>query len=267
VDIYSYVTAELYPKDPDEVRKIIIEQWARPVRFRETIEAMYDAGVRIFVEVGPKDNLVGFVDDTLKGRSFVAVPANAPKRSGISQLNHMVGLLAAHCVPMRLDYFYSRRNPKRLPIWEEVEDLPKKTLGDTDRKKKGTRSINLNLALPRLTLDRGMGSVSPERAKHTQQAPDDRVGREPVPALKSSLQNRIQTETASGEISESQASPTPSSVSASESAQLLSGPDGAVGAQHIRSRVMGEYLRTMDRFLGQQQTIMEAYLKKEKTCK
>jgi acyl transferase domain-containing protein len=263
VNIYSYVTAELYPKNPDEARKIIIEQWARPVRFRETIEAMYDAGVRIFAEVGPNDNLTSFVNDTLEGHSFVAVPANVPTRSGICQLNHMVGLLAAHGVPMRLDYFYSRRNPKRLSIQEDIEGYPKKTLDEADGKKKRAAKMKLSLALPHLTLDRERDSASPERKESLNPAPVDRVRREPMPELKPSLQNRIQTESVSGNISEPQGSSVLSSVLASEPVQLSSGPDNPVGAQHIRSRVMEEYLRSMERFLGQQQAIMGAYLKKK----
>jgi malonyl CoA-acyl carrier protein transacylase/phosphopantetheinyl transferase (holo-ACP synthase) len=112
--IYSCATARPHPRDVAAIRRLAVGQWARPVRFRETVEAMYEAGVRLFVEVGPRGNLTGFVEDILRGRPCLAVPANVPHRSGITQLHHMIGLLAAHGAPMRLDHLYAHRAPRRL---------------------------------------------------------------------------------------------------------------------------------------------------------
>jgi acyl transferase domain-containing protein/phosphopantetheinyl transferase len=114
--LYSCVTAEPYPDDPDAVRELVATQWARPVRFRETIRAMHRDGVRIFVEVGPRANLTGFIDDILRGERYAAVPSNVQHRSGISQLNHLVGQLAAHGVPLRLTRLWADRAPKALDL-------------------------------------------------------------------------------------------------------------------------------------------------------
>jgi malonyl CoA-acyl carrier protein transacylase len=100
LDVYSCVTASRYPSDPEAVRSLVSVQWARPVRFRETIEMMYADGVRIFIEVGPRANLTGFIDDILRGREYIAVPSNVSYRSGITQLNHLVAQLTAQGVPM-----------------------------------------------------------------------------------------------------------------------------------------------------------------------
>ena len=48
--IYSCATAAPYPDDAHEVRRLAVAQWMRPVRFRETIEAMYEVGARVFVD-------------------------------------------------------------------------------------------------------------------------------------------------------------------------------------------------------------------------
>src|SRR5262249_55374261 len=45
--VYSCATAERLPESVDALRALAVEQWARPVRFRETIEAMYADGVRL----------------------------------------------------------------------------------------------------------------------------------------------------------------------------------------------------------------------------
>lgn len=126
--IYSCATTQSYQDNPEEIRRLAVEQWCRPVRFRETIDAMYDAGVRIFVEVGPRGNLTSFVDDILQNRRYLAVPSNVQHRSGITQIHYLIGLLAAHGVPMRLDYLYAHRMPKRLALYEtpssRTKDLP-----------------------------------------------------------------------------------------------------------------------------------------------
>ncbi|MCF6153685.1 MAG: acyltransferase domain-containing protein [Candidatus Brocadia sp.] len=118
IPVYSCATAQSHQDDPEEIRRLAVEQWCRPVRFHETINAMYADGVRIFVEVGPRGNLTSFVDDILQNRRYIAVPSNVSQRSGITQINYMIGLLATHGVRMRLDYLYAHRVPKRLSLFE-----------------------------------------------------------------------------------------------------------------------------------------------------
>jgi malonyl CoA-acyl carrier protein transacylase/phosphopantetheinyl transferase len=103
LELYSCITAAPFPSDPDAIRDLAASQYARPVRFRETVEAMHDAGVRIFVEVGPRANLTGFVVDTLRARPHAAVATNVPHRSGLEQLQHALAQLAAHGIPLGLD--------------------------------------------------------------------------------------------------------------------------------------------------------------------
>jgi malonyl CoA-acyl carrier protein transacylase len=114
VALYSCVTGRRYSEDPDEIRELTSIGWARTVRFRETVEAMYQDGVRIFVEAGPRGNLTGFIDDTLRGKSYIASPANMQHRSGILQLHHLIAQLVAHGVPVCLDHLYQRRAPRQV---------------------------------------------------------------------------------------------------------------------------------------------------------
>jgi acyl transferase domain-containing protein len=69
VPLYSCATAAKIPDDLEEFRRLACRQWMMPVRFQETVEAMYAHGVRIFVEVGPRGSLTAFVDEVLKGPS------------------------------------------------------------------------------------------------------------------------------------------------------------------------------------------------------
>jgi acyl transferase domain-containing protein len=115
--LYSCVTAGPYPKDPEEIRSLAAVQWSSTVRFRETIEAMYRDGVRLFVEIGPRSNLTGFTDDVLRSKPHAAIPSNVQHRSGILQLHHMLGQLVAHGVNPRLEHLYARRSPR--PVQEK----------------------------------------------------------------------------------------------------------------------------------------------------
>src|SRR5207248_89866 len=98
--------------DPDAIRRLTVEHWASPVEFTQLIRNLHADGVRLFVESGPRGNLSAFVEDILRGRPFAALPADVPRRSGLTQLNHLAGQLAAHHVPLKLDHLYSRREPR-----------------------------------------------------------------------------------------------------------------------------------------------------------
>ncbi|HET6372215.1 MAG TPA: polyketide synthase dehydratase domain-containing protein, partial [Candidatus Polarisedimenticolia bacterium] len=112
VEMYSCASAGPIPADIESIRRLSVDQWALPVRFRETIEAMYADGVRLFVEVGPRGNLSAFIGDILRGRPHLAVPADVRHSSSMMQLHHLIGLLAAHGVSMNLDYLYARREAR-----------------------------------------------------------------------------------------------------------------------------------------------------------
>ncbi|HXG13411.1 MAG TPA: acyltransferase domain-containing protein [Gemmataceae bacterium] len=112
--VYSCVTARPFPADPAEIRRLAVAHWATRVEFTRLIEQMYADGVRVFVESGPRGNLTSFVEDILRGRPALAVAADLPRRSGLTQLNHLAGQLAAHQVPLLLDRLYLHRAPRRL---------------------------------------------------------------------------------------------------------------------------------------------------------
>jgi malonyl CoA-acyl carrier protein transacylase/phosphopantetheinyl transferase len=120
IDLYSCATADVFPADAAGIRELGTIQWAKPVRFQETIEKMYQRGYRIFVEIGPRGNLTAFVGDILRGRPHLSVATDRTHRSAITQLNHALGMLAAHGVPMNPSYLHAHRlsravDPKMKP--------------------------------------------------------------------------------------------------------------------------------------------------------
>ncbi len=94
------VTGAFYPTDGDVRRKVIdllSQQVASPVQFVQGLEALYHAGARIFVEVGPKRALQGFVEDVLGQRpDVVSLATNHPRLGDVVAFNQAVcGFYAA----------------------------------------------------------------------------------------------------------------------------------------------------------------------------
>jgi len=104
VPLWSATTCAPYPADADQIRALAIEHLIRPVRFRGLCEALYDTGVRIFVEVGAGNTLTGFLGDTLRGRPHLGVASNVRLRSGLAQLRRLACALYVEGVDVALDH-------------------------------------------------------------------------------------------------------------------------------------------------------------------
>ncbi|QDG49702.1 SDR family NAD(P)-dependent oxidoreductase [Persicimonas caeni] len=101
VPILTNVTGDFYPTDPNEIRDLLAEQLASPVEYIKLLENMYEAGARVFVEVGPKRAQTTFVDATLRDRDHLSTYTNHPKEGGVASLNNALAQLWAHGVWQR----------------------------------------------------------------------------------------------------------------------------------------------------------------------
>ncbi|SPE27312.1 Beta-ketoacyl synthase (fragment) [Candidatus Sulfopaludibacter sp. SbA6] len=100
VPIVANVDGEFYPTGPGVVPRmldILARQVASPVQFVAGLHTLYNAGARIFVEVGPKKALQGFAEDVLGDRGdVVSLFTNHPKFSDVAAFNQaLCGLYAA----------------------------------------------------------------------------------------------------------------------------------------------------------------------------
>ncbi|MEV5884829.1 beta-ketoacyl synthase N-terminal-like domain-containing protein [Streptomyces sp. NPDC052020] len=92
VPVWSATTAEPYPEGEAAVRELFVRHLLEPVRFRQLVEAMYAAGHRAFVQVGP-GQLGSLIGETLSGRDHLVVAANSPHRPGLAQLRRLATAL------------------------------------------------------------------------------------------------------------------------------------------------------------------------------
>jgi acyl transferase domain-containing protein len=94
IPVFANTTAAPYPSDPEAMRDLLAHQLAKPVRFVEQIEAIYESGVRTFVEVGPGRVLTGLVGHILKSRPHRAIALDRKGRPGWASLQQGLALLS-----------------------------------------------------------------------------------------------------------------------------------------------------------------------------
>ncbi|WP_326595759.1 polyketide synthase [Streptomyces sp. NBC_01803] len=92
VPVWSATIAAPFPDEHAEVRRLFIRHLLEPVRFRPTVQAMYAAGFRAFIQVGT-GQVGSLIDDTLDGQDHLTVSANSPHRGGLAQLRRVATAL------------------------------------------------------------------------------------------------------------------------------------------------------------------------------
>lgn len=262
IPAYSCTSAAPYPSDPDAIRALSVEHWATPVEFRRTVERLYADGVRIFVEVGARGNLTTFVEDILRGQDHSAIPANVQRRSGVTQLNHLVARLACDGVAMDLAELYSARRPRRLD-WESEPAAPAKS--------PSAASVSLSTSWPTMRLPEDIVARLHERGAQSG-----------APAS-----GQVASLTAAGPMTEAPASVVePSAVIDGDGIDSAFAIDDEVSEPHAgdakgvddpsanpvgemarpwleeaeTEAAMASYLQTMEQFLSVQTDVMHTYL-------
>ncbi|MGC6494553.1 MAG: beta-ketoacyl synthase N-terminal-like domain-containing protein [Myxococcota bacterium] len=97
--VYENATGKAYSKN---IAKSLARQLVSPVRWVDSLEAMYADGVRTFIEVGAHGVLTGLTERTLGERDGVlAVSTDRKGRHGVTQLLAAVAQLWAHGVAIQ----------------------------------------------------------------------------------------------------------------------------------------------------------------------
>ncbi|MEI6787786.1 MAG: SDR family NAD(P)-dependent oxidoreductase [bacterium] len=148
--VFSNTTGEEYPADPAAIQSRLGEHLVSPVRFVSEIEAMYAAGARVFVEVGPRTVLSGLTENILENRERLIVPLETRKRSGLEGLLHALAQLAAHGAPINLDRLYEDRQPREHDLERLVEETRNTPLSPTTWWVDGGRATPMQTSEPKI---------------------------------------------------------------------------------------------------------------------
>ncbi|MFC3157266.1 Acyl transferase domain-containing protein [Chryseobacterium arachidis] len=111
IPLWSATTLEPYPADQESIRKLSAEHLVEPVRFRELTDKLYEEGARFFIQVGT-GGLIGFIDDTLKGKAFSTIASSTPVRSALAQLQRVVAALFVEGKTIALDFLDIQNSSK-----------------------------------------------------------------------------------------------------------------------------------------------------------
>ncbi|WP_405364685.1 SDR family NAD(P)-dependent oxidoreductase [Kitasatospora sp. NBC_00039] len=136
--VWSNRTAAAYPAEPAAIRAELAAQIGAPVRFAAQIEAMYEAGARVFVEAGPGTVLTRLVSEVLGDRPHRAVPLER-RRTGLPGYLDALAELAVAGVAVHTDRLFrgrdavdaGRAEAPRRPGWTVDGQLVRTAAGET----------------------------------------------------------------------------------------------------------------------------------------
>ncbi len=101
IPVYSNTNASPYSSHPQAILETLRSHMVTPVRFLEMIEAMYQNGIRIFVEVGPKNILTKLMQTILKDKPVQIITTGAqPSRDSDRQFREAALLMRVSGIPM-----------------------------------------------------------------------------------------------------------------------------------------------------------------------
>ncbi|QNP69001.1 SDR family oxidoreductase [Streptomyces roseirectus] len=107
--VWANRTAAPYDPAPDAARAELAAQIGSPVRFAEQIEAMYEAGARVFVEAGPGAVLTRLAGKVLGDRPHRTVACEPRAGSGLRGWLDALAQLALAGVPVRAGWLLRGR--------------------------------------------------------------------------------------------------------------------------------------------------------------
>jgi uncharacterized metal-binding protein/malonyl CoA-acyl carrier protein transacylase len=81
-----------------EIGEDMADQLTKPVHVHQAIETLYEGGVRLFIECGPKWALTTYIDETLGGRPHVAQATSHPNVGELEQFYRALACMFAHGV-------------------------------------------------------------------------------------------------------------------------------------------------------------------------
>lgn len=243
LNVFSNTNAALYPAEPKAICQQLVKHLVSPVQFIREVEAIYEAGARLFVEVGPGRTLKGLVDKILGDKPYRAIVANQEGSSGLTQLQHLLGELAAHGVPVTVNKLYEGRALKKIDL--------KTFAGKTDHEQLSptTWLVNGSRAIPPAEATAAMLG---QRITPMQLTPADKGA---APVLAASHQQQFRSSAPDG------LTGVQTSAFASESNK----PGHRPSANQSRTtngsaQVMARFQQMMSRFLDTQKSVMLTYL-------
>jgi len=114
--VYSAVSADLFPTDPDGIVELIVRNTTRAVRLRETIKKMHKEGFRVFVQLGGGGKLLATVEKILGLEPYISMSIDLEHMSGLQQMQYVVARMFALGIPMQPAVLFRYRDCRVLNL-------------------------------------------------------------------------------------------------------------------------------------------------------
>lgn len=92
IPVWSNTTADVYPASPSDIKERLTDHLVQPVRFVEEMQAMYNDGARIFIEVGPGKVLTGLAKSCLEKDQLTLYVEDSSR----NKFTHLLCMLAQY---------------------------------------------------------------------------------------------------------------------------------------------------------------------------
>lgn len=106
VDFYSSITQSTINLDSQEIAENSVAVCSQKVDFPKTIQTVYEAGARIFIEVGANTTCTNWIQTNLKDKEHLAVAVDKKGRSEINSLINLLAQLTSHGVDLDHSLFF-----------------------------------------------------------------------------------------------------------------------------------------------------------------
>ncbi|NJM05377.1 acyltransferase domain-containing protein [Candidatus Gracilibacteria bacterium] len=257
IPVFSNTTAAPYGEDVHTYAALLTEHLVAPVRFTDEIAAMYQAGARVFVEVGPRSVLTGLTRQILGTLPYEVVTLDSVARHGLTQLQHALGQLAVYGVPLELDRLFEGRASRRLNSETLFDETSTSMPSTTTWMVNGSATWPISQPKPPAARTTKMlASALPHSSTETT---EDRQSEKFMPALSDPAP--MQEQYTNGTAATPPAQPLPAAVAVSTfPTQSLQQAAHTQLPRDTTAQVMLRFQQLMGQFLDTQRSVMLSYL-------
>ena len=112
VDFYSSITLDKIPFDSQAIAENSVAVCAQQVNFPKTVETVYQAGARVFIEMGANTTCTNWLNTILKDQEHIAIPFNQKGKKDIDSLTSLLATLISHGVDLDWSVLYPAEESK-----------------------------------------------------------------------------------------------------------------------------------------------------------
>lgn len=252
-EVYSNTTAASHGDDVETIRSTMADHMASPVEFVAEINAMYEAGARLFVGAGPKNVQISLVNEILGDRPHETIRID-DHEGGLKGLLKGLGMLLANAAEIDVMPLFEGRDCQLVELSNLSNPARVKTVpAHAWLLNGGSARPASQPPIQPLTLEQAQQM----NAQHSVVQPVGEITAVNAGAhsASSSTHSNTSSNTSGRKVTMSQNPPV------TDAGQVLQPPnEGAYEVASEQESLLAAYQETMRQFLQSQENIMMAYL-------